>query len=470
MPGYSFATLTQAQTDLALRLEDPTSQFWQTNELTAYIQEALRTWNALTSFWRGDFNFPSQSASEWYNIPQLTGSLRPYTLTDNSIYSMVEYHLLEPQTVIYPLAWSGSQQFSMADLVGATERRLNEVLGVTGCTISNITSSAVPGRTFLPDSVIDIRRIGFTTSGNILIGYGLGGYGAGGYGGVTPGWFGTLPLWEEDSWGEQSYDFSEYATGPAGTPKTWLRSTQPQLSFDVVPPLGVPGTYDLLVINGTTPLSTNSSTPLGIPDDWAWVVKWGVLADLLSRESLVKDVPRAAYANSRYRQGLQLMQEAAALLSIRSNGIPLPIDSIRAIDEYNPLWQVQMLGAPQQCILAGQNLITFAPITDSAPYSFTATVVQNAPVPVNPLDTIQVSRDVYDVIIDYSQHLAAFKQGGEEFNATTELLNRFMHEASLYNSRLSEMAEYKSTMYAQSAREIEMNPRYTVGTNVGSEE
>jgi hypothetical protein len=452
MAGYAYATLAQAQAQLATRLYDPTMTFWTDAELTAYLQEAIRTWNALTSTQRGEFTVPASAATEWYAIPALSGSLRPYTLTDQSLYSLIEYHLLEPQTATYPLTWTGSLQFSLTDLIGATQRRLDELLGVTACTITPSTVAAAPGRTLLPDSVIDIRRVAYIASVPA----------------PSPAWHGAIALWENDAWSEQAYS-AGYPQLAGSTPRTWLRSTQPPLSFDAYPPPGVPGTYDILTVNGSATLTTASSTLLGIPDDWAWLLKWGVLADLLSRESTAKDELRAGYCNQRYRQGLALLADAPAILEVRSQNVPIPVDPVRTLDEYHPGWQSTAPGAPRQVATAGLNLFALAPVTDSGTYSLTLRVVQNAPVPSASGDFLQVARDAYDVILDYAQHLAAFKQGGEEFTATSPLLDRFLHEASLYNSRLAEMAQYERALYAQSARELAANPRYLAGTNVGGE-
>jgi hypothetical protein len=87
-----------------------------------------------------------------------------------------------------------------------------------------------------------------------------------------------------------------------------------------------------------------------------------------------------------------------------------------------------------------------------------ATVVENAPVPVADADFVQVARDDLDVLIDYAQHLAAFKQGGDEFLRTMPLFKRFMQQASAYNSKLRELGEYQTMMADLSQREKDMAP------------
>ena len=85
-------------------------------------------------------------------------------------------------------------------------------------------------------------------------------------------------------------------------------------------------------------------------------------------------------------------------------------------------------------------------------------VVRNAPLPVMDTDPVQVAREDLDAIIDYAQHLAAFKMGGTEFSDTVALYRRFLKQAALYNSKLLEIAEFNSALYGLASREKDMNP------------
>jgi hypothetical protein len=188
------------------------------------------------------------------------------------------------------------------------------------------------------------------------------------------------------------------------------------------------------------------------------VIKWGALADLLSRESNAKDIPRAQYCESRYRLGLAVLSAAPALLAMRVNNVPIQIDSVRGADLYNTGWQGAVAGAPQTILHAGLNKLALAPIADGGVYTMTATVVQNAPIPVLDADPVQVARDELDVILDMAQHISAFKQGGEEFNRTMPLFQRFLKMAGAYNSKLRELGEYQTIMADLSQRERDMAP------------
>ena len=95
------------------------------------------------------------------------------------------------------------------------------------------------------------------------------------------------------------------------------------------------------------------------------------------------------------------------------------------------------------------------------PFSITVTVVSNAPLPASANAPVQVSRGDLDAIIDYAQHLAAFKQGGEEFTRTMPLLQRFLKAASAYNGKLAEIAEFSSALLGVSQMERGSNPSMT---------
>jgi hypothetical protein len=440
VPGpFTFVTLAQAEADLVGRLYDPQSQFgsgafyWTAAELSTYLQEALRTWNALTSLWRTNFNLTLSTGVTWYDITTAAGSPRPLTVTDNLITSQIEYHILEPQTTTYPLSWTGSAQFSINDILGAIQRRRDETLSVTGCeiTLATVTASTSTATTTLSDSVIDIRRVVWLPS-------------AGGAQYLSP----------EDVFETQFFNFE--AAG-SGVPEVWWASTQPPLSFvvDYVP--NAAGNYEILTVNAGPALSASAPTVLGIPDDWSFVVKWGALADLLSREGDAKDDVRADYCEKRYREGLSLLIGAPAILAAWLGITPIFVDPVRGGDDFNVNWEGATAGSPIDFYVAGLNLIASNPAPNSNAYLLTLSVVQNAPF-TDGSGYLQVSREDYDVIIDYAQHLAAFKLGGKEFVQTLPLYQRFLKQAAIYNSKIAQLGTYKMTIYETSQQEAERNP------------
>lgn len=582
-PGGGSGTISslnfaQAKSQLAARLYDPTKQFWSDAELGTLLTEALRVWQALTAYWRKEFVFPTVPNQTWYDLTTQANSLRPQTLTDQSLLIDIERALLEPVTSAYPLAWAGSSQFALDDILQAINRRRDELLSVTGCQITQRLVPAAPGRTILPDVTIDVRRIAYapgtapiftgtliqstdgistlkfrtrivvssvaghtyqitgtfrnlasvplviriannagTTSQAVTIPAGgqanvllsIAGDGSAlfyqietqavgdslflvGFGPTAtdvtastvfainstfqPPWGGVFsavitltqnipsapvlatPVWIDDTFALEAFDPS-WTTNPAGTPTTAIMSAEPPVSFDVDVPPAFSGQYEVLSVDAGAPFSLIAATPLGIPDDWAWVIKWGALADLLGRESNARDPLRASYAAGRYRHGLASLAQAPALMALRLGGVPLPIDSVHAMDTYAPGWQSSAVGTPTDALVAGLNLLALSPTSDVNAYSLSASVVQNAPVPVADTDAVMLSHEAYDAVLDYAQHIASFKQGGQEFAATAPLLDNFMSLAGVANSRMLALGAYLPAMLGRSQLEERMRPR-----------
>jgi hypothetical protein len=501
---FTYTTLAAARQQLANRLYDPNMVFWTSAELTLYVQEALSTFNAFAQYWRGDFQFPTATTTTWYDLTRVANTLRPFTVTDVDLYTIMEYHLLEPPT---GAIWNGTAMFTINDLFKAVQRRRDEILGNTGCTITRSVQNSSTGtiRNFLSDSIIDVRRIAwiptqvpFFISGNtsntdtlvtnvtstvtLVIGQPISGSGIpanttiAGLGlnsltlsnpatstaanvslSVTP-FPEATPLWPEDTWSFQSYE-PEYGVQQQGVPSSFSLSAQPPLSFDVDIPPQQEGQYELLTVNAGTDLTPVIPTIMPIPNDFAWVLKWGALADLFSKEAEAKDTMRAQYCNMRYQQGMQLLTMSPAVLEVRVNNVPVWTDAVRSADEFQTDWQAQTPGQPVSAFVAGLNLIALSPQPDSTAYSVSVSVVENAPLPVENDDFLQVARDDYDVILDYAQHLALVKCGGEEFIRTKPLFDRLVRQAALYNSKLAESGMFQDAIYGSSQLEETMNPR-----------
>lgn len=257
---YAYSTLAQTIADLSTRLYDQTNLKWSVPELQLYVTEALREWNALTSFWRAEFTFPTIQGNWWYDLTQQTGSLRPYTVTDAVLISQIEYGILEPQTT-FPLAWLGSRQFGITDIQAAISNKRNQLLGATGCTLTRSLVPALAGRTYLTDLTIDIRRVAWLPTSSVYV---------------------PTVLHPADIWDKQSFDPNWTSSAP-GMPGTWLQNAEPPLSFDVDRTPPSPGQYEVLSVQAGQALNATSPTLLGVPDDWTWVIRWGALARLLGR-------------------------------------------------------------------------------------------------------------------------------------------------------------------------------------------
>lgn len=398
---YAAPTLTEALAALSARLQDPSAVRWTDAEKTRYLREALRTWNAYTSSYResGTFNLTTQEP--FYDLPTVLPALRGYTVTNRDLITDLQYTLLEPPT---PTAWSGSQQFTLADLWTAIERRRDQFLQETGAVVSRTVQTISPspvGRIVVPQDVLTVRRMAWHSSSHFV-----------------------TPLLRTDEWALTHFSPAWVQT-PTRPPSAYSVSATPPLQVQVAPPPLDTGALDLIAVRSGASMDPASNTVLGIPDDWAWVVKFGALADLLGRDGLAVDPARAALAEARWQQGITAATAAGVVLAGRINNQTARIGSVQEADTYSPTWQA-VPGIPRRLLTCGQNLIASWPPpgvpSQGGSWSVTLDVVRNMPVPTVGHQALQIGPDAYDIILDYAQSLALWKEGGVQAQQAQSML------------------------------------------------
>lgn len=404
---FTAPTLTQAQDALAARLTDPTFVYWTRAELTTYILEGLRVWNSWTSHWRARGTFNATQNEPFYDLPALLPAERGYTVTNWDLISEIQYALLEPPT---PSAWSGTSQFTLADVNSAVVGRRDQFLQQTGAVLTrSVTAHAAPaatGRIDLAETTLTVHRAAWRVTATGLL----------------------RPLRRTDEYSANAYSRSwPTQTTP---PSSYSTTLTPPITLQVIPPPQGAGSLDLLSVERgnqfTNPLV---EIALGVPDDWSWVVKYGALADLLNRDGLALDTERAAYCQQRWEQGIALARVASVVLDARIDGVVARVGPLSGADQYRPLWQLVM-GAPSQVLLAGQTIVALAP-PPNGNQTILLDVVRNAPVPSVGADILQVSADLYDSVLDIAQHAAIFKQGAGQIRAGIQLLERAAADAGI---------------------------------------
>lgn len=432
-------TLAQAQTDVSLRLGDPTFVHWTAAEVTRYLVEALRTWNALTQTQRSRGTFVPTLGAPFYDLPTVLPTLRSYTVTDRQVITDLEYALMEPPT---PTAWTGTEQFTLAELTAALQRRRDQFLKETGAVVTRETSVVTPdvnGRVPLPADVITIRRAAWMNAAGTVV-----------------------PLHREDEWAMTTFARATRQT-PTDPTKVWpvgySVGVTPPLTVQLGPPPLVQGTLDLLsVVNGAV---LNPVTPvlLGIPDDWSWVVKWGALADLLGKDGLAFDPNRAAYCQARWQQGVQLATAASVVLDAELAGASTRLVSVHETDTYRRSWQTTP-DVPVNVITVGQNLVGLVPPPSAGGLgAVTLDLVVNMPVPVVGTDVLAIDVQNYDVLLDYVEHLAQFKEGPGQVDAAMALYDRFAKAAGVTVSLNTASVPNRPALFQQSVQDVRVKPR-----------
>jgi hypothetical protein len=433
---YQWLTWLQAQQALAARLADPNMLFWVKNELIAYLSEALRTWNALTEQWNADYAFTATSQTVWYPLSTPATSPRLRTLTDTYLYTLMEYHLLEPPS---GSTWTGTSQFSISDLSGALQRRRDEMIQAVGCNLLQLAplpSTPSVRRTVFSDSTLEPRRTRFIPDSA--------------YGG-------PITLTREDTYAFDHFEPDHLQTD--GMPSAWSVISGPPLSMDVDQGPSVPGVYDVLSLVSGPAFTPPTANLLGVPDDWSWLAKWGALADLLGRDSEATDTQRATYCLKRYVSGLDIMKQSNWILSATINGVPCDVESVFEKDAFDPEWE-NNVGAWPALVTAGMDLVAPCPTASSSQViGVTCVLVGDAPIPAADNGFVQISRDAFDVILDYAQLLAMFKVGGAEFAQCKDLELNFYRFAVSTNKRLANMGFFRDELGWQGRRQDIQQPR-----------
>lgn len=491
--NYSWLSLTAGVAQLAARLSDSSNIFWTASECQSYIFRALQQYNCLTSAWKTDFQFTSPAL--WNSLGYLTDSPRLRTATDADSYTLLQRYLLEPPTGAG--TWTGTNQFQLSDLVNALQTRRNEMLQISACNdvlLQNIPLTPNTRRTYLPDTTLDCTRVRYLalqtsptatgTSGaysitvsspyGIATGQSVSGTGIALWATVlsiagstvnlslpntgavsgTINFYAPTTLYRDDTVALEFFESPLYQL-PSGTPQTFQLSSEPPLAFDVDITPTQAGVYEAVISQSGAPFNPPNATLLGIPNDYAWVLEYGALADLLGRESEATDRERSAYALKRYQDGLNLLIKTPWIMLGNVNGVACSVDSLEETDRYSVGWD--------------QNPSAFGPVIVTGGIDFLAspvgqscgvTILGNAPLLDSTNTYLQVSRDSWDSVLDLSQALASFKMGGAEWQAALELETRAIKFCSAENSRLKSTGSFSDILLERGSSQDRAQARY----------
>lgn len=404
---YTTVTLNDAVEDMGSRLYDPDHVRWSVEELTIYIQQALRTYNAWTNHFRSEASFSCTSPTAFYDLPTVLPSLRAQTYTIGDAVNQLCYHLLEPIPV--GGLWVGTAQFSLDDILGALQQARDTFILETGVVQTHSTLSASPfpayGIVNLPETVINVRRLGWALANGI-----------------------TTVLRRDDQWGLTNYR-PGWQTSSTRSPIAYSVSTQPPLQVQLAPISSVGATLDMLSVDrGPTVSQATLGNSLGVPNDWAWVVIFGALGQLLQRDGIAVDAQRATYCQQRWDHGLKMARAAAVVLSARVEGVQVQLGSVADADFYSPSWQA-VPAAPKRILTAGHTVVACWPPpgvpTGGGEFEVLLQVVRNAPVPTDLADPLQIGPELTNDLLDYAQHLALVKEGAVQIQESMGLLNQF---------------------------------------------
>lgn len=440
--AFTHTRWNELQISLAARLDDPGNKFWTIAENYRYLTEALRAWNAYAQYSRerGSMNLDTPVGGLFFvDVYSDLTSLTP-TVTDQDLIVEIQTALLEPENAT---GWSGTSQFGYDEIADNLIRRRNQFLLETGMVIHQTgdIASVIPssGRYALDDKTIDVRRVAWRSlddSGD-------------------PANYTTL--WRTDEAALTSWDRSWY--NPAAQPRRYSVAVTPPLNLQLAPPPNDSGLLNLLTVQtGPTLNPATQATVLGIPDDYCWIIKYGVLQDLLSGNSPSVDLTRAEYCQARWDEGVALARISASILNASINDQPVEISPLQPLDAYKASWMNSTPSVPYQILSAGWNLFMPFPIPDGV-YGMTCDVIRNMPIPSGPSDFVQIGREFLDTILDYAFHLAAFKMGGMEFLTSKPNYDSLVQVAAQNNDKLRANSQAFSVLQTKEQAEGKLRPR-----------
>lgn len=425
MPANLYTHTTRAQFEqiMALRLAETASApfvRFVADEIDICTIEALRTFSALTGMWQDTATQVLPAGTQFVDLPALFPALRGYTVLDQELVGSIQYALLEPKNVS---GWSGSEQFSLALVTQALQRRRDQFLLDTGCVITRHAAIPVPaggdGEVALDQQIIDIRRAAWTTPDGR-----------------------TTPLWATSNWALRGA--SATWNLEQGTPRTYAYNQYAPSILQLAPPNSDTGTLDLLTVDSGAALDPTVGVLLGVPDDFTPFIRWGALADLLSADGPGRDYARATFCESMYQLGVQAAKVATVMVDARIAGRIAQFSSIAGLDAAPTMlyWQNRTSPVPDFVALAGLNLVGIA-LPPAADSSFTVTMATNAPIPASPNSQLQIPREYLDLFAGYVEHLIMFKIAGREFAATQPLAEGFLRAAQERNARLGAISVFE---------------------------
>ena len=441
--GYTHTTLGALKSIIAARLSDAGNVFWTSPEIGLAVSESLRIWNSITGAQRIRTTISTQPGVAFYDLDSaIDGSgnqVRPRTLRDVQLLSEIEYHLMESQG-LSPVV-PGSDQFSYAGVISAMQLRRNQFLADTASVVVSRVDSFTANDTYvqLPDSVIGIRRAVI-------------------YNPVSNRFH---PLRPSDDRSASVIALSY----TAGIPRTYSVAATAPLRVRLLPPPNFSGQFQSLVVSTGSNLDAtangNAGTLIGVPDDVAWAVKWGVVADMLY-SSLAADEPRAALAESLFTLGVGVAKQLPVILNAEIDGRPVVPSALSLTDAFEGGWQGTAWGAPRTLSTISSDTIALTPIPDQNPHSITLDIVTNAIVPSSDSSFIQIGREQLDVISGMAQWILNFKTNIEALQQAQPMMEAFLREAQDYSYRraavsplLAEMLRTTSESFSEWERPLE---------------
>lgn len=164
----------------------------------------------------------------------------------------------------------------------------------------------------------------------------------------------------------------------------------------------------------------------------------------------------------------------ATLVSIQKlefNGLVMTPTSVPELDWGRPNWEGETTtsgGAvptrPYMWAPAGLTLIAIWPADNAGGNALVADGIAQTPVPATDGAFVDIGREEVELVLDYAQHLSAFKEGGQEFVSSRRQFENFLKGAMERNGMLRTA---KFRRYLGLEKDEETRPRRASTERVG---
>lgn len=424
--AYQQTTQAQLASEILQSLNDPSAVYWSTDEVNRAINEALLTWGAFTSYWRDRGQFASAANTPFYDLSVQFSVLRARTFTVDDLVTEIQYHLNEDPTG-FSFA-SQTSQFTSTQILQALYRAANEFQLDSKISFAQASTPGIStARTSLDSSVVAIVRASWTDS--------ISGQ--------------TKALRREDAWSEDSYN--PLWTIQPGLPFAFSAAETPPITINLYPPPLNTGTLNLIYSDSMDYAAAIGSTVFPVPNEFIPAIKWRAIYSLLATQGQGYDPFRAKYCGERYSAFDNASEQMRSVIRVQVNGIPVPLDTIAALDSARPFWQ--SIGGNPNMAACLYDIVALTPVPKNTASAISCDVVRSAPLPVLTTDYIQVGREELPYILDMARHVLCFKLGGEEFQTTFAQYDNFVQGCQQRSSILGMQARYLNDLFGVPMRE-----------------
>lgn len=432
---YQHTDLLKFRTAIAKGLGDEEMVFWTASEIDTLIEEALLTFGSLSGFWKDNIFIDTEEDKNIYDIFLDSNDLTRIasSITFETLISWLNRDLIENLSTVSP----ASNYLTLAELINLISNKYNDFQLQTNIILTKTEGINVPpqvNRITLGNNIIDIVRVVFvedTLEGSpeyILKRADEGELGYSDFASLT-------------EHGQPAYFSTVY-----GSPNDLMIYPIPRNH----------GILKIISINGMI-ANPDEDTIINLPNNLIPYLKFGIEAEIYSKDGLWNDNGKKQYCESRWEEGIMLGKNYNSIVLAKANNINLMIDSLHSVDLYCDYISSEF--PPTVLGLAGFNIFGIDTLPDENIHSLGLTTVLNAPIPINDGDFIDVAEEYISILKNYAIHLGQIKCGIAELAMTNSARKALVQIGIAQNFRLQKKAASFIKLADSSKREEIEKPR-----------